>query len=76
MASIFEIQELAAKLNLGYIARGDVDLQKESLSNLDYLKYVLESELEAHRAAAILKRRKDSRLPSKVFSAKIMSPGV
>ena len=38
MASIFEIQELAAKLNLSYIARGDVNLQKETVSNLDYLK--------------------------------------
>ena len=76
MASIFEIQELAAKLNLSYIARGDVNLQKETVSNLDYLKYVLESELEAHRAAAIQKRRKDSRLPRKVFSAKNMNPGV
>ena len=74
MASIFAIQELAAKLNLSYIARGDVNLQKETLSNLDYLKYVMESELEAHKAAAIQKRRKESRLPRKVFSSKNMSP--
>ena len=51
MASIFEIQELAAQLSLSYIARGDVNLQKETVSNLDYLKYVLESELAARRTA-------------------------
>lgn len=75
MASIFEIQELAAQLSLSYIARGDVNLQKETVSNLDYLKYVLESELAARRTAAIQKHRKESRLPRKVFSAKNMSPG-
>ena len=57
MASIFEIQELAAQLSLSYIARGDVNLQKETISNLDYLKYVLESELAARRTAAIQKHR-------------------
>lgn len=45
MASITELQELARKLSLANIAGGVVNLQKESLSNLDYLKYILESEL-------------------------------
>lgn len=45
MASITEIQDLAMQLSLSYIAKGTVNLQNETLSNLDYLKYVFESEL-------------------------------
>jgi len=42
MADITEIRELAQKLNLWNIARGYIDLNDEKLSNLDYLKMVLE----------------------------------
>lgn len=45
MASITELQELARKLSLANIAGGVVNLQNESLSNLDYLKMVFEAEL-------------------------------
>ena len=38
MASITEIQNLAMRLSLGYIAKGTVDFQNETLSNLDYQK--------------------------------------
>ena len=75
MASISEIQELAMQLGLTYIARGDVNLQKETVSNLDYLKDLLESELEARKEANIQKRWKESRLPRKQFATKNMSPG-
>ena len=42
MADITEIRELAQKLNLWNIARGYIDLNDEKLSNLDYLKMILE----------------------------------
>ena len=50
MADITEIHELAQKLNLWNIARGYIDLNDEKLSNLDYLKMVLEKELEIYSA--------------------------
>ena len=43
MADITEIRELAQKLNLWNIAKGYIDLNDEKLSNLDYLKMVLEN---------------------------------
>ena len=76
MASITEIQELAMQLSLSYIAKGAVDLQNEKLSNLDYLKYVLESELAERNKAAIQRKRKESRLPHKIFNTTNLNPGV
>lgn len=41
MADIDDIQKIAGKLGLRYIAEGTVSLDNEKLSNLDYLKAVL-----------------------------------
>lgn len=76
MASITEIQELAMQLSLSYIAKGTVNLQNETLSNLDYLKYVFECELAERRKAAIQKKRKESHLPHKTFDTRNLNPGV
>lgn len=53
MANIVELQKLAGQLGLTYTASGDVDLNKEALSNLDYLKYVLETEFAAREREAL-----------------------
>ena len=76
MASISEIQELAMQLSLSYTAKGAVDLHNEKLSNLDYLKYVLESELAERNKAAIQRKRSESRLPRKTFNTSNLNPGV
>lgn len=76
MASISEIQELAMQLSLSYTAKGAVDLHNEKLSNLDYLKYVLESELAERNKAAIQRKRTESRLPRKTFNTSNLNPGV
>ncbi len=76
MAGITELQELARKLSLANIAGGVVNLQKESLSNLDYLKYILESELAEREKSAIAKRRKESHLPRKAFSIETLNKGI
>lgn len=76
MASIIEIQKLASQLNLGYIAKGAVDLQNETLSNIEYLQYVLECELSERKKASIQKKRKESHLPHKTFDAKHLNLGV
>ena len=69
MADITEIRELAQKLNLWNIARGYIDLNDEKLSNLDYLKMVLEKELEIRVRQKYTKLRKASKLPNKAFDA-------
>lgn len=76
MASISEIQELAMQLSLSYTAKGAVDLHNEKLSNLDYLKFVLESELAERNKAAIQRKRAESRLPRKTFNTANLNPGV
>ena len=76
MASITEIQDLAMQLSLSYIAKGTVDLQNETLSNLDYLKYVFECELAERNKAAIQRKRKESHLPHKTIDTRNLNPGV
>ena len=76
MASIAEIQELAMQLSLSYTAKGAIDLHNEKLSNLDYLKYVLESELAERHKAAVKRKRQESRLPNKSFNTSNLNPGV
>lgn len=68
MASIAELQQLAQQLGLTHIAGGGVDLGNETLSNTDYLKQVLDAELQARENEAINRRRKASNLPNRVFT--------
>ena len=76
MAGINEIKELAMQLSLSYTAKGAVNIQNETLSNLDYLKYVFESELSERHKAAIQRKRKERRLPNKVFCKDNLNLGV
>ena len=75
MADINSIQQLAKSLNLFHIADGSVDLNNESLSNLDYLDYVLraESNMRLQSRAARLKRR--SKLPQKQYDDTVLNSG-
>ena len=76
MADITEIRELAQKLNLWNIARGYIDLNDEKLSNLDYLKMVLEKELEIRARQKHTKLRKASKIPNKAFDASNSNKGL
>ena len=69
-------RDFAMQLSLSYTAKGTVDLQNETLSNLDYLKYVLESELAERNKAAIQRKCSESRLPRKTFNTSNLNPGV
>ena len=75
MADINSIQQLAKSLNLFHIADGSVDLHNESLSNLDYLEYVLraEADMRLQSRAARLKRR--SKLPQKQYDDTVLNSG-
>ena len=76
MANITEIYELAKKLNLQNLARGDIDLHNEKLSNLDYLHMVLQTEVDMRTEVAVVKREKTSRIPSKSFDKTKVSDGL
>ena len=76
MADIVEIREMAQRLNLWNIAKGYIDLNNEKLSNLDYLKMVLEKELELRETQKHIKMRKASKLPNKVFDESNLNKGL
>lgn len=44
MSEIKEVQELAYKLNLYHLAKGEIDLTIEKPSNIKFLKRILEEE--------------------------------
>jgi DNA replication protein DnaC len=76
MADIVEIREMAQRLNLWNVAKGYIDLNNEKLSNLDYLKMVLEKELELRVRQKHIKMRKASKLPNKVFDDSNLNKGL
>ena len=76
MADIVEIREMAQRLNLWNVAKGYIDLNNEKLSNLDYLKMVLEKELELRVRQKHIKMRKASKLPNKYFDESEFKQGL
>lgn len=76
MADISELRYLAGRLGLTNIANGTVNLQNESLSNMDYLKSVLEAELAAVENASLQKRRTAGQLPRRTFFIDRLNKGV
>ena len=44
MADLIELYEKARLLNLQNLAHGKIDLNQETVSNIDYLDYILSQE--------------------------------
>ena len=76
MADLIELYEKARLLNLQNLAHGKIDLDKEVLSNIDYLDYILSQELELRRQAAIKRHTNASRLPKNDFDPSRLKPGI
>lgn len=76
MADLIELYEKARLLNLQNLAHGKIDLNREAVSNLDYLDYVFSTELELRRQAAIQRNKNASRLPQRVFDPSRLKPGI
>lgn len=76
MAEIEKIKELARTLCLMNIANGVIDLNDETVSNLDYLYNILkqETELRAHKRANDIYR--SSGLPKKLFDESKITSGL
>jgi len=76
MADISEIKELAKNLCLMNVANGVINLNNETVSNLDYLYNILkqETELRAEKRANDIYRA--SRLPKKLFDETKITSGL
>ena len=76
MADLIELYEKARLLNLQNLAHGKIELNQETVSNIDYLDYILSQELELRRQAAIKRHTNASRLPKKDFDPSRLKPGI
>lgn len=76
MANLIELYEKARLLNLQNLAHGKIDLNRETVSNIDYLDYILSAELELRSQAAIKRNRNASRLPQREFDPSRLKPGI
>lgn len=76
MADLIELHEKARLLNLQNLAHGKIDLNQETVSNIDYLDYILSQELELRRQAAIKRHTNASRLPKREFDPARLKPGI
>ena len=76
MADLIELYEKARLLNLQNLAHGKIDLSQETVSNVDYLDYILSQELELRRQAAIKRHTNASRLPKREFDPARLKPGI
>lgn len=76
MADLIELYEKARLLNLQNLAHGKIDLKRETVSNIDYLDYVLSAELELRSQAAIKRNRNASRLPQREYDPARLKPGI
>lgn len=76
MSTIGEIKELAKRLQLFNLARGDIDLSGASKGNLDFLHKILTKEQDLRDSARYLRLEHESRLPRKEFFADKLNSGV
>ena len=76
MSNAQDIRELARKLQLYNLARGDIDLSGGTPANLAYLKSILQQEADLRNSARYIKFEHESRLPRKEFFPEKVNSGV
>ena len=76
MADIAEIKELAKTLNLMNVYNGVIDINDETISNLDYLYSILKQEVDIRKKNKVTNLLKESRVPKKVFEDSAISQGL
>ena len=76
MSTIGEIKEVAKRLQLFNLARGDIDLSGASKANLAFVQKVLEQEQALCDSARYVRLEHDSRLPKKEFLPGKLNSGV
>jgi len=63
MANLTRLRELGKLLNIQTVAWKKYELEEKYISNLDFLQFIFERELEIRRQNAIRRNRKNSNLP-------------
>lgn len=76
MADIADIKEIARSLCLTNIANGMIDLNRETVSNLDYLYEILKQELDLRAKKKANEIYKGSGLPKKIFDETRITSGL
>jgi len=71
------LRELAKQLNIQTVARKKYELDEDSdMSNLEYLQFIFERELEIRRQNAIKRSRKNANLPQIILDENILHEGI
>ena len=76
MSNAQDIRELARKLQLYNLARGDIDLSGGTPANINYLKSILQQEASLRDSARYIKLEHESHLPRKEFFPEKVNSGV
>ena len=72
-----KLRELAKHLNIQTVARKKYDLDEDSdISNLEYLQFIFERELDIRRQNAIKRNRKNANLPQLTLDETILHEGI
>jgi len=70
------IRELAKLLNIHTVGNAKFELNNLGMTNLEYLQWIFERELEVRRERAIMRARKISNLPQSTFGKNSLHDGV
>ena len=71
------LRELAKQLNIQTVARKKYDLDEDpEMSNLEYLQFIFERELEIRRQNAVKRNRKNANLPQLTLDENILHEGI
>ena len=76
MATVTEIRDLARILGLWNIAKGNIDITDETVSNMDYICNIFLAEIEMRGAKKKETLRKESHLPDKTFDKSQITQGL
>jgi len=71
-----KIRELAKLLNIHTVGNARFELNNLKMSNLEYLQWIFERELEVRKERAIVRARKKSNLPQVIFDKNAFHEGV
>jgi len=76
MANRAKICEMAKLLGIQVIAGKQIELKELEMSNLDYLQFIFEKELEMRKQNSINKIRKTANLPNTIFKRERLHEGI
>ena len=76
MATVTEIRDLARILGLWNIAKGNIDITDETVSNMDYICNIFLTEIEMRKEKKKETLRKESHLPDKTFDKSKVTQGL